>query len=277
MHEHQISRLPGVCYNRSLSTPSIPNGGEFEQEKLRIAVSERPAREPAWGLIDVLVLGAGMFVAIGVFLTVFLVPMLIALRLPQGHAVPLTLVAKAAIPAELLAYVMLIILVKAVLADRGHNQLLKAVGWNWPSAPRAVALLMLGVLSAFVANAVSRHIDIPPDAPILEMMKDRVVAEMFLVFGILVAPFAEEFYFRGLLYPALQRRIGTVASVLITAALFALMHASQLANSLGPVLILFSVGILLTAVRARTGSLAASFLVHIAYNSTLFLGSVFFR
>jgi hypothetical protein len=266
-----------VCYNRSLSTPSIPNGGEFDQEKPPLVIPERPAREPAWGLIDVLVLGAGIFVVINLLAAIFLVPMLIAMNLPHGQSPPLTVVAKAAIPAELLAYVFLIICVKVVLSERGHPHLLKAVGWNWPSAPRALALVMLGVLSAFVANAVSTHIDIPADAPILEMMKDRVVVEMFLVFGIVVAPFAEEFYFRGLLYPALQRRIGTVASVLITAVLFALMHASQLANSLGPVFILFSVGVLLTVVRARTGSLAASFLVHIAYNSTLFLGSVFFR
>src|SRR4051812_5941460 len=203
--------------------------------------------------------------------------MLIAMNLPHGQSPPLTVVAKAAIPAELIAYVLLIICVKVVLSQRGHPNLLKAVGWNWPSTRGALALLMLGALSAFVANAVSAHIDIPPDAPILEMMKDRVVVEMFLLFGILVAPFAEEFYFRGLLYPALQRRIGTLASVLITAVLFALMHASQLANSLGPVLILFSVGILLTVVRARTGSLAAPFLVHIAYNSTLFLGSILLR
>jgi membrane protease YdiL (CAAX protease family) len=128
-----------------------------------------------------------------------------------------------------------------------------------------------------VANAVSRHVDIPPDAPILEMMKDRVVVEMFLAFGILVAPFAEEFYFRGLLYPALQRSIGTVAAVLITSILFALMHASQLANSLGAVVVLLVVGILLTTIRARTGSLAAPFIVHFAYNSALFLGSILSR
>ncbi len=259
-----------------MDAPYSPNGGDFDHEKITIVLPP-PARDPAWNLVDVLVLGAGTFVAINILATIFLVPMLIALKLPHGQTPPLTVVAKAAIPAELLAYVLLIICVKAVLSQRGHPGLLKAVAWNWPSRSRAVALLALGAITALVANVVSRHVDIPPDAPILEMMKDRVVVEMFLVFGIVVAPFAEEFYFRGLLYPALQRRIGTISSVLATAALFALMHASQLANSLGPVFVLFVVGVLLTVIRARTGSLAASFLVHFAYNSMLFLGSIFIR
>ena len=33
---------------------------------------------------------------------------------------------------------------------------------------------------------------------------------------------------------------------------------------------LFLVGVVLTLVRARSGSLAASFLVHLSYNATLF-------
>ena len=258
-------------------TPSSPLPGEdaLQQEQATGLPAASP-REPAWGLVDVLVLGAGTFLVINILATIFLVPMLIALRLPHGESPPLTVVARAAIPAELLAYIMLVLVVKALLAHRGHPRLLQAVGWKWPAFPAAIGLAILGVATAVTANVVSRHVDIPPDAPILEMMKDRVVVEMFLAFGILVAPFAEEFYFRGLLYPALQRRVGAVASVIITSVLFALMHASQLANSLGPVVVLLIVGILLTIIRARTGSLAAPFIVHLAYNSALFLGSAFF-
>jgi membrane protease YdiL (CAAX protease family) len=109
------------------------------------------------------------------------------------------------------------------------------------------------------------------------MLKDRIFAKMFFVFGILIAPFAEEFYFRGLLYPALQRRIGTVSAVLLTSALFALIHAGQLANSLGPVYLLFIVGAVMTLIRAYTGSLASSFLFHLVYNATLILGGSFLR
>jgi len=196
--------------------------------------------------------------------------------LNPGDKPPITLFARAAIPGQALAYLLLIVAIKFVLARRGRPELLKAVHWNWPSIRVVLGLSCLAVTVAIIANAVSSHMKVPPNAPILEMLKDKVVAEMFVVFGITVAPFAEEFYFRGLLYPALQRTVGTVASVLITSLFFALIHASQVANSLGPIGILLIVGLLLTIIRARTDSLAASFVFHVAYNATLFFAGAFF-
>jgi CAAX protease family protein len=80
----------------------------------------------------------------------------------------------------------------------------------------------------------------------------------------------EELFFRGLLYPVLNRALGAVASLSITAALFAALHTGQLAHAWGPLFALFLVGLVLTLVRARYQSVAASILVHMAYNSTLF-------
>jgi membrane protease YdiL (CAAX protease family) len=78
----------------------------------------------------------------------------------------------------------------------------------------------------------------------------------------------EELFFRGLLYPVLARRYGMGASILLTGAAFGLLHGAQLRFSWA-VLIIFLVGIALTAVRAKTKSVAASFLMHVGYNATL--------
>jgi membrane protease YdiL (CAAX protease family) len=78
----------------------------------------------------------------------------------------------------------------------------------------------------------------------------------------------EELFFRGFLYPVLARRLGAVASVVITAAAFGLLHCAQLKYSWA-VLIIFLVGVMLTTVRAITKSVGASFLVHVGYNATL--------
>ena len=59
-------------------------------------------------------------------------------------------------------------------------------------------------------------------------------------------------------------------AIMITGVLFGLVHAGQLANAWAPVLLLSLVGIILTAVRAATNSLVASWLVHSIYNGTLF-------
>jgi membrane protease YdiL (CAAX protease family) len=185
--------------------------------------------------------------------------------------VPLTLLAKAAIPAELIAYTILIVVTKAVLDARGHHRMFATIGWKWPSIRTALPLMLLAVVTAIAVLYAGSLFHVPPDLPIEQMMKDPFVANLFLVFGILPAPFFEEFYFRGLLYPALQRRVGVVVSVVITAAAFAAIHASQLAGSLAPVALLFVVGVILTIIRVATGSVAASFLFHAAYNATLFL------
>ena len=94
---------------------------------------------------------------------------------------------------------------------------------------------------------------------------------MLAGFGIFVAPFMEEFFFRGFLYPVLARRMGLLWAVVLTAVGFMSIHASQLAESWGPLLVLFLVGSVLTLVRAFKQSVAASVLVHMGYNGTLFI------
>src|SRR4051794_36837018 len=225
--------------------------------------------DPAWNIFDVLVLGAGTFLVINLVAALILVP-LAAARHISGDLPP-TLVAKAVIPAEVVAYVLLIVITKLVLSMRGHPSLLRAVRWNRPPLKLAASLALLGIATAIIVVETGSLFNIPPDLPIEEMMKDQFVANMFLIFGILPAPFIEELYFRGLLYPALERKIGNMAAIVLTAAAFAGMHASQLASSVAPLVMLFAVGLILTTIRAVTGSVAAAFLFHVMYNGALFL------
>ena len=79
----------------------------------------------------------------------------------------------------------------------------------------------------------------------------------------------EELFFRGFLYPVLARRWGVATAILLTALGFGLIHAPQLAQAWGPVLVIFLVGVALTAIRAYAKSVAASMIVHVAYNGTI--------
>jgi len=79
----------------------------------------------------------------------------------------------------------------------------------------------------------------------------------------------EELFFRGFLYPVLARRLGLPIAVFLTALGFALLHVAQLGRAWGPVLVIFLVGIVLTVVRAKTNSVAAGVLIHMAYNGTI--------
>lgn len=61
-----------------------------------------------------------------------------------------------------------------------------------------------------------------------------------------------------------------VFSSILTSIGFALLHADQLGHSLAPLAVLFTVSLVLCAVRLKWHSLAASALVHAAYNGTIF-------
>jgi hypothetical protein len=53
------------------------------------------------------------------------------------------------------------------------------------------------------------------------------------------------------------------------------MHAAQVSNSWGPVLLIGTVSVVLCIVRLATDSLAAGVIVHACYNFTLFAGLLY--
>jgi uncharacterized protein len=62
-----------------------------------------------------------------------------------------------------------------------------------------------------------------------------------------------------------------IFSASLTSIGFALLHADQLGHSWAPLLVLFTVSLVLCLVRLRAHSLAASTLVHAAYNGAIFV------
>jgi membrane protease YdiL (CAAX protease family) len=145
-------------------------------------------------------------------------------------------------------------------------------------------------LSVFVAIASSRVKD-ADHTPIQELFKNRTGAMLLMAMAVLVAPLVEETLFRGYLYPVLARmfssvgqffgmespaalRAGVASSIFVTGVLFGLLHAPQLGWTLGLVSLLTFVGIVFTIARAWTGTVLASFLLHLGYNSFIAIASV---
>jgi membrane protease YdiL (CAAX protease family) len=76
----------------------------------------------------------------------------------------------------------------------------------------------------------------------------------------------------GALSPGSAAWLGRILAVLVTSAAFAMIHSEQLGDAWGPLLVIFIVGLVLTITRVKTGSVAPGFLIHMAYNATLFIG-----
>lgn len=159
------------------------------------------------------------------------------------------------------------------LLPRSHADFLTSIRWNMPRR-QAAALALVGGVGLALASGIFEsllHKWVPKTLPIDELFRDRNSAYLFSFFGVLVAPFIEEIFFRGFLYPVLAKKLEPGTAIVLTAAAFAVIHQQQLAHAWVPLLWLFVVGLILTYVRARTKSVATSVLIHISYNCTLFV------
>lgn len=151
-----------------------------------------------------------------------------------------------------------------------------SVGWRkFPfgaSFTKSAAMYVpFGFSLALLISFASAYVDNDKTLPMEELFRNRQTVVLLMLLGILVAPFIEETLFRGCLYPVLARRFGVATSVIVTGILFGAAHAAQLWGGWAQIGLLMCVGILLTYIRARAETVAASFLVHVTYNSTLFV------
>lgn len=172
---------------------------------------------------------------------------------------------------QLAAYLFVIGFMALLAWNRHQLSLSQAISWNAPSARHAWYAVAGGLALALLSDVGDVVLSpwIPKSLPITELFKDRSSAFLLAGFGILIAPLVEEMFFRGFLYPALARFTGALPSIVITGAAFTLLHGAQLSYSWAPLLLIFIVGLTLTAVRARTNSLALCVIVHMTYNFTL--------
>jgi membrane protease YdiL (CAAX protease family) len=109
------------------------------------------------------------------------------------------------------------------------------------------------------------------EVPIDRMLTDPLSGYVLAAFGILVAPFIEELVFRGYVYPVFERLWGLHAAALATALLFALIHLPQLWGGWEYILVIFVAGAAFSYARGKTGSLVPSYLLHLGYNTALFV------
>ena len=145
-------------------------------------------------------------------------------------------------------------------------------------------------LAIFVAVASSRVKEVD-HVPIQELFKSRNGAMLLMAMAVFVAPLVEETVFRGYLYPLFASkfsriaqnagvdplraiRLGTFLGIAITGILFGLMHGAQLGWTWGLVALLTLVGVIFTFARAWTGTVLASFLLHLGYNSMIAITSI---
>ena len=248
-----------------LERPILRNGSEVPPD---LGITDVHEIFPIWTAGDLVRVLVVLFLAMFFADTsaVLVADMLHTYRHTDAHAI--TTDARVVVPAQAVAYLLTVWFIVRMISRHYGANFAQAVHWRFPE--RWLKFILGGAFLALVLQPISSKLPIPRQMPIDQYFQSPLAAWIMALFGTFIAPFCEELFFRGLLFPVLVRRIGMTGGVVVTSVLFAFIHASQLANAWAPVILLFAVGVVLTLVRARAHSLAASVLVHTGYNAALF-------
>ena len=127
--------------------------------------------------------------------------------------------------------------------------------------------LALGVAGA-VAAALLMGLMPEGDSLMTKLGRTPTGLVVLVTIAIALPPF-EEIYYRGFIFPVLSRHLGGVAAILIVAGWFGAAHVGQLTGDWLGIPIVFTMGIIWTVQRHRTGSLVPSIVCHWTYNVCL--------
>lgn len=248
--------------NSGWSGPGTENAPDPLIPEIPTNLSAPPAENPPFGGIEVLQIGLLIFIA-PIIASAFLVVIIQKVWYPQLPIQAVQAKPWVVLGPQLVWFAAVTLFLIDYSKARFHQSLWQAIRWNWPKSGW-LAIIGAGITSLSLV-ALERLIPMPKTSPFDRFFETPADGYAIAALGILFAPFMEELFFRGLLYPVLARRMGVAASVLLTAGLFGIIHYPEY-KAWGPVLIVFLVGVILAVVRAWTRSVAASFVVHAIYN-----------
>lgn len=177
-----------------------------------------------------------------------------------------TLILQSAVIALLLAMLYLLV------ARRYNQPFWRSMGWSRPVRGAWWCLAGGPVLAIAVAalGVIIRAPELPD--PVKELVTGRVSLVFVVLFASVLGPIYEELFFRGFLLPLLVKSFGPAAGILLTTAPFALLHGAQYQWAWQQVTLVGIAGAVFGLVRYRTGSTAASTILHGAFNLTQVLG-----
>ena len=281
--------LPDSFLEPRASTPAASPGPEIHAAAATPPLLVQPEAPPPifqqypedlrvpWSWPDLLLLIAvtllGTFVIsillVGIFAAFGMTPT--SLQNSSNNKSLFLIVNQAILSLGLLAYLA------AQIRVRFQSPFWRTIGWRslqTGTIPRRIVYLSLilgGFSLSLLVQLASAALQTKAKLPIQEYFQDPRSALLLMLMSILLAPLVEETIFRGYLYPVLARSFGVGAGVVITGTLFGLLHAPQLWGGWGQILLLIGVGIIFTAARAISRTVVASYILHVSYNSFLFI------
>ncbi len=245
-----------VNFHSRAATPAAETEGGSGSEQANASVEERPRRR----LPSTLEGSAALSYAdIGFFFVfVFFLAMMLRIGV-RLHVLSQTRLDNPTLPFQLTISLFLIGSLYAIIRLRHGHQVWTLLGWVWPGRIHLVAALLggigLGIGVDIIAHATT------PTTHVIHMWN------LILLDGLL-GPIIEESLFRGCLLPVVARASGPTIGISVTAVLFATLHP---VSTFAQWFCFVTTGTAFGWIRVKSGSTAASTLMHAIYNATLFL------
>jgi membrane protease YdiL (CAAX protease family) len=167
------------------------------------------AENPPWSGLDLVIIGMVLLLALFFFSAAFFL-----LAMPQaGRGARAELSSnprpQVIVPAMTLSYAAMLGAMYLLVTRRRRRPFWQAVAWHWPMRWWPSYLLSGGLLAVGLGQ-LSHFLPIPKSLPMDRFFQNREGAYLMTVFGVAVAPLAEELLFRGFLYPVLDRWLETL-------------------------------------------------------------------
>ncbi|MGZ4119818.1 MAG: CPBP family glutamic-type intramembrane protease [Actinomycetota bacterium] len=259
---------PGSTY--SPQTPEVLDGSA------PVDPDEQPV---GWRAIE----GIGIFIIAVILTVIFTIPFAISLR-PASNCGALGAGEAACLHHRdlLLAYSIglneLALLVTVLFWVRFiHKSKPRALGFRRFTAKNGFigigvglgGLVVAGIISTALTSIVERFTNKPVEAPQqipLQQSPGSLVLAIVGVSVIVLAPLAEEAFFRGFVFRGLRRWLRPGWAIVLSATVFGLAHLIPLI-----MLPIFGLGILLASIVEARGSLVPSIFAHATFNAVGFI------
>lgn len=225
--------------------------------------------DPPWGVSQALLIWVMSIALLFLVPLLAIIPYVIYKVLVYGSAEGLGTDANLmfiSIISVLPAHILTFLVVWFFVTNKGRDSFWKTLGWSWPenfgpgkTIGLAVGLFLLAGLITWLVGGSETQLD-----QIINSSLKARFATAFLAAA--TGPLVEELVYRGVLYSALQRAIGLVWAVVVVSILFAGVHVFQYYKNLGVIAVIVILSVSLTLVRAFTGSLLPSFVMHLVFN-----------
>jgi uncharacterized protein len=167
-------------------------------------------------------------------------------------------------------HLLTLALVWLVVTEGRRKPFWETIGFKWPRSTHPVvvtlvcvfvAVVLLGV--GFVVTSLWGGSKTQLDLLVESSIPARFATAFVAVF---TAPLVEELIYRGVLYSAIERALGTAVAIGAVSLLFAGVHVFQYINNVSVITVITLLSFTLTFVRASTGTVLPCFIIHLVFN-----------